>query len=93
MNTNFQAIGLTRLGIKPDSTPPEADALTTRPSEQLNGRLRYTHLFSSVQLLAGIQLGVCFTGVVRSLMSHAHGVGRVVGALSSEAGFAGSMLN
>ena len=27
------------------------------------------------------------------LPSNAHGVGRVVGALGSEAGFAGSMLN
>ena len=29
----YLAIGLTRLGIKPKSTAPEADALTTRPSE------------------------------------------------------------
>ena len=36
MNTNFQVIGLTRLGIKPNYTAPEADALTTRPSELLN---------------------------------------------------------
>ena len=35
VNTNFKIIGLTRLGIKPKSTAPEADALTTRPSEQL----------------------------------------------------------
>ena len=35
MNTNFEVIGLTRLGIKPESTAPEADALTTRPSEML----------------------------------------------------------
>ena len=33
MNTNFKVIGLTRLGIKPKSTAPEADALTTRLSE------------------------------------------------------------
>ena len=33
MNTNFQVIGLTRLGIKPESTAQETDALTTRPSE------------------------------------------------------------
>ena len=33
MNTNFTAIGLTRLGIKPKSTASEADALTIRPSE------------------------------------------------------------
>ena len=36
MNTNFKVIGLTRLGIKPESTAPEADALTTWPSELLN---------------------------------------------------------
>ena len=36
MNTNFKVIGLTRLEIKPESTAPEADALTTRPSELLN---------------------------------------------------------
>ena len=31
MNTNFKVIGLTRLGIKPESTAPEADILATRP--------------------------------------------------------------
>ena len=35
MNTNFKVIGLTGLGIKPKSTAPEADALTTLPSELL----------------------------------------------------------
>ena len=35
VNTNFKVIGLTRLGIKPKSTAPEVDALTTRPSELL----------------------------------------------------------
>ena len=29
MNTNFKVIGLTRLGIKPKSVAPQADALTT----------------------------------------------------------------
>ena len=38
MNTNVKAIDLTRLGIKPESIAPEADALTTRPFEQLNPR-------------------------------------------------------
>ena len=33
MNTNFKVIGLTRLGIESKSTAPEADALTTQPSE------------------------------------------------------------
>ena len=36
MNTNFKVIGLTRLGIKLESVAPEADALTTRPSELLS---------------------------------------------------------
>ena len=35
MDTNFYVNDLTRLGIKPKSTAPEADALTTRPSELL----------------------------------------------------------
>ena len=33
MNTNVKVFGLTRLGIKLKSTAPEANALTTRPSE------------------------------------------------------------
>ena len=33
VNTFFKVIGLTRIGIKPESTAPEADAPTTRPSE------------------------------------------------------------
>ena len=33
VNSNFKVIGLTRLGIKPNFTPPKANALTTRPSE------------------------------------------------------------
>ena len=37
VNTNFKVIGLIRLGIKPKSTAPDADALTTRPSELLSG--------------------------------------------------------
>ena len=39
MNTNVKVIGLTRLGIKPESTAPEADALTTRPSELFHAYL------------------------------------------------------
>ena len=35
LNTNFKVIGLTRLGIKPESTAPEVDALSTRSSELL----------------------------------------------------------
>ena len=33
MSAKFKAIGLSRLGIKAKSTAPDADALTTRPSE------------------------------------------------------------
>ena len=33
MNTNSKVIGLTRLGIKPKSAAPDADALTTQPYE------------------------------------------------------------
>ena len=33
---NFEVIGLTQLRIKPKSTAPEADALTTRPPEHLS---------------------------------------------------------
>ena len=36
MNTNFRVTGLTWLIIKPKSTVPGADALTTRPSELSN---------------------------------------------------------
>ena len=35
MNTNFKIIGLTQLEIKPESTAPETDAITTQPSELL----------------------------------------------------------
>ena len=33
VNTNFKVISLTQLGIKPESTAPKEDALTTQPSE------------------------------------------------------------
>ena len=36
VNANFTVIGLAQLGIKPESTAPEGDALTTQPSELLN---------------------------------------------------------
>ena len=36
MNTNFKVTGLTRLGIKTEFTAPEADALTTCPSDLPN---------------------------------------------------------
>ena len=33
VNTKFKVIGVTRLGIKPESTAPEVDAFTSWPSE------------------------------------------------------------
>ena len=35
VNINFKVIGLTQLGIKPESIAPEADALSARPSKLL----------------------------------------------------------
>ena len=35
VNTNFKVISLTRIGMKPESAAPEADALTTWPSKLL----------------------------------------------------------
>ena len=35
MNTTFKPIALTRLGIKPKVTAPQADAFTTWPSKLL----------------------------------------------------------
>ena len=52
MNTNFEVIGLTRLGIKSKSTPLEADAFTTRPSELLKCDLL---LSTTVSLLMGLE--------------------------------------
>ena len=37
VNSNFEVSGLTRLGIKTQSTALEVDALATRPSELLIG--------------------------------------------------------
>ena len=39
MNSNFKVIGLTQLGIKPESAAPKVNALTTRPFELLSQRL------------------------------------------------------
>ena len=42
MDTNFKVIGLTRLGFKPESAAPKADALTNRSSElsyQVNAQI------------------------------------------------------
>ena len=53
-NASFKVIGLTRLGMKPKSTAPEADALTTRQSELLIQLFSYLYDFSSFKS--------CFTG-------------------------------
>ena len=45
VNTNFIIIALTRLGIKPKSTAPEADGLTTRLSKLLQA---YSFFFLQV---------------------------------------------
>ena len=46
MNTKFKVIGFTQLGIKPESTAREADALTIRPSELLICRVYQIDLMS-----------------------------------------------
>ena len=55
VNTNFKVIGLTRLRMKPESTAPETDALTTRPSDR-------NFIFSDTELsnlnLRGFQLNI-----------------------------------
>ena len=54
MDTNFEFIGLTRLGIKPECTAPEADALTIRLSKLLNfhlNALKNTWYISIVQAM------------------------------------------
>ena len=48
VNSNFKVIGLTRLGIKPESTAQEADAFTTWTSE----------LFGLASVLALLRLGL-----------------------------------
>ena len=48
--TNFKVIGLTRLGIKPKSTAPEADALTTRPSELLRRSCSLISLYNLLEV-------------------------------------------
>ena len=47
MNTNVEVIGLTRLGIKPESTASAANALTTRPSD-----MDVVVLFSQVKVVS-----------------------------------------
>ena len=47
MNINSKVIGLTRLGIKSESTAPEADALITQPSD-----MDVVVLFSQVKVVS-----------------------------------------
>ena len=56
MNTNFKVIGLTRLEIKPEPTAPEADALTTRPSEQTQHKkkIRFSLHLLDIRLRFGV---------------------------------------
>ena len=49
VNTNFKVIGFARLGIKPKSTAPEADALTTRKSELFINSLELVQSLNSVK--------------------------------------------
>ena len=62
MNTNFKVISLTLLGFKPESTAPEADALTPRPSELfialLNFALNFTLTFFQTEQLLDALKGV-----------------------------------
>ena len=47
MNNNSKVIGLTRLGIKPESTASAVNALTTRPSD-----IDVVVLFSQVKVVS-----------------------------------------
>ena len=64
MNTNFKVIGLTRLGIKPKSTAPETDALTTRLSEQLISGLPLTISFFQCSCVRRCRLGYLGLAVI-----------------------------
>ena len=57
--TTFKVIGLTRLGIKPNSTAPEVDALTFLPSELLNVKINAISLLPHVR--SGQIFLACFT--------------------------------
>ena len=54
VNTNFQVIGLTRLGLKSESTAPEVDALTTWPFELLYYRYITWHVLAHYLLLTAM---------------------------------------
>ena len=50
VNTNFKVIALTQLAIKPESTAPCADALTTRPSEQISFNSKWGQILNFLVL-------------------------------------------
>ena len=56
MNSNFKIIGLTQLGIKLNSTAPEADAPTSRPFELLC-RVKVIFLSGKPQVLKVLEEG------------------------------------
>ena len=62
MNTNFKVIGLTLVGIKPESTAPEADALATRLSELLisHGRMMVLAMKHSRQINTTVTTATTF---------------------------------
>ena len=50
MNTKFKGIDLTRFGIKPESTAPEADALAARSSSSATRYTLYVSVITRVEL-------------------------------------------
>ena len=77
-DTSFKVFGLTRLRIEPSIPASKANALNMQ--------------VDSIRNFNGA-LNCQETTDLEELKALAHGVGRVVGALGSEADFAGSMLN
>ena len=70
MNTNFKVIGLTRLGIKPESKALEAQAPSTRPLELcLVKRAVLETLYLAIKQLLP---GVTFDEVVSRPFQHPH---------------------
>ena len=57
MNGNFKYIGLTRLGIKPESTAPESDALTTSRRIE-TAMIFYNQTFMIHSFYAGVDIPV-----------------------------------
>ena len=77
MNTSFKVIGLTRLGIKPESTAAEAGTLTTRPSELFN-------LDHSVTLRFGNGNEPAVDAVVKCVAIGTVGLGSIPGPVKLE---------